>query len=78
MKKFLVTISMVPTVLYLSACADTLSATPDEVTIVQGYSILELDPAGQMAAAHCAQFGKVARLKTKTGRIVRYSCLPGP
>ena len=77
MKKFIVTNSVVPTVLYISACADTLSATHDEVTIVQGYSNLESDPAGQMAAEHCAQFGKVARLKSKTGRMMRYSCLPG-
>ncbi len=78
MKKFLMLFSVVPTVLSLSACADTISATPDEITIVQVFSIGGSDPAGREAAAHCAQFGKDARLTGETGRIKRYDCVIRP
>ena len=76
MKKLMM--AVVPTVLYLSACTDTISATPDEITIVQVFSIGNSDPAGREAAAHCAQFGKDARLTGKTGRIKRYDCVIRP
>ncbi len=77
MKKILVLCSLVPSVLYLSGCTETFTASPDEIIIIQQFDILNSDPAAREAADHCAKFGKVARLKSKTGRIMRFACEPG-
>ncbi len=77
MKKFLVLFSVVLAVLYLSACTQTLTATPDEIIIIQEYYDLRSNSADREAAEHCAQFGKAARLTSKTGRIMRYACEHG-
>ena len=76
MKKLLVLYSVVLAVLYLSGCTQTLTATPDEIIIIQERYIEELrsNPADREAAEHCAQYGKAARLKGITGRIRRYVC----
>ncbi len=78
MKKILVLSSLVPTVLYLSGCTETFTASPNEIIIIQQFDIWDSDPAAREAADHCAKFGKVARLKSKTGRIMRFACEPGP
>jgi hypothetical protein len=70
--------SVVAGLFLFSACADTVKATPDEITIVQGFSVTEHDPANRIAQEHCAQFKKSAVLTIRTGRIVRYACVPRP
>lgn len=77
MNKFFVLISVAPTVLYLSACTETFTATPDEIIIIQQFDIWDSDPAARKAEEHCARFGKAARLKGKTGRIRRFACEHG-
>ena len=77
MRKCLVPFAVVSAVLCLSACADTVTATPDEISI-QVFSIWDSGPAGRKAAAHCAQFGKDARLLGKDSRIMRFACVPRP
>ncbi len=77
MKNFLVLFSVVLAVLYLSACTQTLTATPDEIIIIQEHYDLRSNPADREAAEHCAQFGKAARLTSKTGRVRRYACEHG-
>jgi hypothetical protein len=74
-KNLVVCIFVLASVLYLAACADTVSATPNEINILQGFSILDSDPTGRMAEEHCAQFEKHARLVGKTGRIARFACV---
>ena len=78
-KKFLALFSVVLAVLYLSACTQILTATPDEIIIVQESYIEKLrsNPAAREAAEHCAQYGKAARLTSKTGRVRRYACEHG-
>ena len=78
MNMFLVLFSVVPTALYLSACTETFTATPDEIIIIQQFDIWDSDPAAEKAVEHCAQFGKAARLISKTGRIRRFACEYGP
>ncbi len=77
MRKLLVLFAVAPTVLYLSACADTatLIATPDKIAI-RVIPIWYSGPAVQMAEAHCAQFGKDARLAGKYGRTMQFVCVP--
>ena len=75
MKTLLVLISVLVGALHLTACADTVTATSNEISIVQGISLLESDPAGRVAKEHCAQFEKSARFVGKTGRVMRYSCI---
>ncbi len=77
MKKSLLLFSAASAVLYLSACTETFTATPDEIIIIQRFDILDSDPAAREAAEHCAQFGKAARLISKTGRIKRFACEHG-
>ena len=77
MKKFLVMFSVVLAVLCLSACTQTLTATPDEIIIIQEYYDLRSNSAVREATEHCAHFGKAARLTSKTGRIRRYACEHG-
>ncbi len=93
MRKCLVPFAVVSAVLCLSACADTVTATPDEISIevisVSGDLGDGIDhgparAAGQgtlalrEAAAHCAQFGKDARLVGNDSRIMRFACVPRP
>ncbi len=77
MRNLLVLFAVAPTVLYLSACANTatLIATPDEIAI-RVIPIWYSGPAVQMAEAHCAQFGKDARLAGKYGRTIHFDCVP--
>ncbi len=79
MRKLLVLFAVAPTVLYLSACADTatVTATPEEIAI-QVNPIWYSGPAVQKAEVHCAQFGKDARLAGEYGQILQFSCVPGP
>ncbi len=65
--------AVAPAVLYLSACADTVTvtATPDEISM-QVIPIWDLGPADRKATAHCAQFGKDAHLAGEYGRIVQF------
>lgn len=78
MKKLLMLFSVLVGAPHLTACADTVKATSNEISIVQGFSLVESDPAGRMAKEHCAQFEKYARLIRKTGRIMQYSCVSRP
>ncbi len=77
MKKVLVIFSLVLAVLNLSACTETFTTSPDEIIIILQFDIWDSDPAAREAAEHCAKFGKVAQLKSKTGRIMRFACEPG-
>lgn len=78
MKNLVGCIFVLANVLHLAACADTVSATPNEISIIQGFLILDSDPAGRIAEEHCAQFEKYARLERKTGRIAQFTCVPKP
>ncbi len=93
MRECLVPFAVVSAVLCLSACAETVTATPDEISIpvfsVTGnlgdgidhgpaYAPGQRTPAGREATAHCAQFGKDARLVGEDSRMMRFACVPRP
>lgn len=70
MNKILLPIALI----LLGACAQTVSATRDEIA-VEIHWAGDVQRAGSIANDHCSTFGKTARLKYTSLNVAVFDCV---